>query len=125
MVEASKFQGTEGTFITSEEAAKRTKKFHEKKKEAGSKPQSYVEAQFFGKKNIMKLLDKFGDECAGLRIYYTCDPGKKDMEDGLLIVPVNAEGKDLTSSRLGLKDMPADREEVLADGPICPRNCNP
>lgn len=116
------FTGEEGKFISAKEASSHTNRFHQKKQKEGKKSKSYTEAQFFGKKNLEKLLSKEG--CVGLRFYFGVSD-KDEFEDGLIIVAVNADGKDITSARIGLKDLPVDDGEALAGGPTCPHDCNP
>jgi hypothetical protein len=117
-----KFTGEEGKFIPAADAKQYTARFHKKREKEGKQPSSYTEAQFFGKKQLQKLLDK--DGCVGLRFYFGAS-GQDAFDDELVIVAVNADGVDLTSARIGLKDMPAADEDVLAGGPTCPHNCNP
>ncbi len=117
-----KYTGEEGNFITASVANEHTNRFHEKKKKEGRDRQTYTEAQFFGKKQLQKLLEKEG--CVGLRFYFGATKEDK-FDDGLVIVAVNEDGKDLTSTRIGLKDMPVGDEDALAEGPICPHDCNP
>jgi hypothetical protein len=117
-----KFTGEEGTFISTTVAKEHTKRFHDKKKKEGKESQTYTEAQFFGKKQLQKLLGKEG--CVGLRFYFSASQ-KDQFDDGLVIVAVDEDGKDLTSTRIGLKDMPVADEDALVDGPICPHDCNP
>lgn len=117
-----KFTGEEGKFISSAEASKLTSHFHEKKKKEGKPLKSYVEAQFFGNKQLKKLMDKEG--CVGLRFYLGASDDK-EFDDQIVIVAVDADGKDLTEGRIGLKDMPTDDGDALAGGPVCPHTCNP
>lgn len=114
--------GQEGDFITSAEAARFTGRFHQKKKSEGHEHGSYVEAQFYGKDQLQKLLEK--DGCVGLRFYRGISE-EKELNDHIIVVAVNAEGKDLTRTRVGLKDMPPVDNDALAGGPCCPHNCNP
>lgn len=118
----SKFTGEEGQFISSTDAAKLTSHFHTKKKKEGKPPKSYVEAQFFGNKQLKKLMDKEG--CVGLRFYFGASD-VTDLDDQIVVVAVDADGKDLTQGRIGLKDMPTDEGDALAGGPVCPHTCNP
>jgi hypothetical protein len=117
-----KLTGEEGQFISSAEAARFTGRYHAKKKSEGQQPGTYVEAQFYGKKQLQKLMDKEG--CVGLR-FYLGHSEDKELNDHIVVVAVNAEGKDLTRTRVGLKDMPAGDDDALAGGPCCPHNCNP
>ena len=122
-MDPNKFTGQEGKFISSESAARLTGRFHEKKKKEGEKPGSYVEAQFYGNKQLQKLMEKEG--CVGLRFYRGVSEDQ-ELNDQIVVVAVNADGKDLTHTRIGLKDMPGGEEDdALADGPRCPHDCNP
>lgn len=117
-----KFTGEEGNFISATDATPHLLRFHERKVKAGNKPKTYTEAQFFGKNKLEKLMAKEG--CVGLRFYF-CVNEDDSFEDGLTIVAVDANGKDLTSTRMGLKDMPENDGDALAGGPVCPHTCNP
>lgn len=117
-----KFTGEEGRLISSAEASRLTGRFHEKQKKAGKQAGGYVEAQFYGNRQLRKLMDK--DGCVGLRFYFGASEGGEPAEQ-IVVVAVNAEGRDLTSTRIGLKDMPNGEGDALADGPCCPHNCNP
>ncbi len=114
--------GEEGTFISSAKAAEFTGRFHDQKKKEGLEPGSYVEAQFYGNKQLQKLMNK--DGCVGLR-FYRGTSEDKELNEQIVVVAVNAEGKDLTRTRVGLKDMPVDDDDALAGGPCCPHECNP
>lgn len=118
----AKFTGDEGNLISSSVAAEYTKRFREKKEKEGKKPKSFSEAQFFGNEKLKKLMEKEG--CVGLRIYFGVSKDK-EFDDQVVLVAVDADGKDLTSTRIGLKDMPAGNDDALAGGPVCPHVCNP
>lgn len=113
--------GEEGDFISSAQAAEFTARFNDKKRKEGLKPGTYVEAQFYGKQKLLKLMKK--DGCVGLRFYFGVSENQ-ELADQVVVVAVNAEGRDLIRTRIGLKDMPAE-EDALAGGPCCPHNCNP
>ncbi|TDB67839.1 hypothetical protein [Arundinibacter roseus] len=117
-----KFTGEEGKLISAKEATTIINRFHEKKKKEGSKPKTYTEAQFFGNKQLAKLMQKEG--CVGLRFYFGVSEDT-EFSDHIVVVAVNEDGKDLTSTRIGLKDMPEDRGDALTGGPVCPHSCNP
>ena len=122
-MDITKLTGQEGKFISSTKAAGFTSRFHEKMKRDGHQHGSYVEAQFYGKKQLQKLMEKEG--CVGLRFYRGLSEDK-ELNDQIVVVAVDANGKDLTRTRIGLKDMPVgDDDDALADGPCCPHNCNP
>lgn len=117
-----KFTGQEGKFISSDEATTLTRRFHEKKKSQGLKTQSYTEAQFFGNDQLKKLMSR--EDCVGLRFYFGVTEAR-EINDELVIVAVDAAGRDLTDARIGLKDMPDGRGAALTGGPCCPSDCNP
>jgi hypothetical protein len=119
---AKKFTGEEGTLISSSKAATFTKSFREKKEKEHKKPNTYTEAQFFGNSKLKKLMKKEG--CVGLRFYFGAFTAT-EFEDQLVVVAVDADGKDLTSTRIGLKDMPLGDDDALVGGPVCPHECNP
>lgn len=122
-MDAKKFTGQEGKFISSEKAAGLTKRFRDGKEKEGEKPGTYVEAQFYGNKQLERLMKKEG--CVGLRFYRAVSEDQ-DLNDQIVVVAVNADGKDLTRTRIGLKDMPGgDDDDALAEGPKCPHDCNP
>lgn len=121
-METTKFTGEEGTFISSSQASQYISRFHERKKREGSEVGTYVEAQFFGKNQLQKLMKK--DDCVGLRIYFGVSESK-ELTDQVVVVAVDANGKDLTRTRIGLKDMPTGDDDALAGGPCCPHACNP
>lgn len=114
------FSGKEGKFISSDEASKLTHRFHDKKNSTGHKIKSYTEAQFFGNEQLKKLMSR--EDCVGLRFYFGMTD-KKEINDELVIVAVNAEGRDLTRTRIGFKDMPDGDGDALTGGPCCPSNC--
>lgn len=108
---------------------------------------NFVEAEFFGLETFKTLLDECGGKPVGFRVYYGMrhedhskeNPLECSKEMGgkptprLIIVPVDANGKDLTGlnsargmkldSNAGMKDMPAAEGKAMANGPTCPRFC--
>ena len=119
---AKKFTGEEGKFVSAAAASELTERYQKKRKDAREKPGTFTEAQFFGNKQLQKLMQK--DGCVGLRFYFA-KTKDKEISDQLVVVAVDASGRDLTSQRLGLKDMPARDDDALTDGPCCPHDCNP
>ncbi len=117
-----KFSGKEGRFISLQEATKLTHRFHEKKKSHGLEAQTYTEAQFFGNEQLKRLMAR--EDCVGLRFFFGVTEDK-EINDQLVIVAVDAQGKDLTKTRIGLKDMPDGDGDALTGGPCCPTNCTP
>jgi hypothetical protein len=122
MKNTTQFDGNEGQLLPSAETAKLTAAYREAQERGGHAPGSYTEAQFFGRNTINKLMERFGDECVGLRFYFALGEGGQQ----LVAAAVNAEGRDLTTVRLGgLKDMPDGGDDTMANGPRCPSVCNP
>ncbi|GHB59974.1 hypothetical protein [Persicitalea jodogahamensis] len=117
-----KFTGEEGKFVTATDASKLTERFQSTQREDKKKPGTFTEAQFFGNKQLQKLMQK--DGCVGLRFYFA-KTDAKEISEQLVVVAVDADGRDITSSRIGLKDMPAGEDDALTDGPCCPHHCTP
>ncbi|WP_373515998.1 hypothetical protein [Persicitalea sp.] len=117
-----KFTGEEGKFVSATSASKLTERYQNTQKENKQKSGTFTEAQFFGNKQLEKLMKKEG--CVGLRFYFAKTEAK-EICDQLVVVAVDANGKDLTSARIGLKDMPAGGDDALTDGPCCPSHCTP
>ncbi len=133
------FDGNEGEIILSS-AAEALKKGHQSRKKElmASLTENYIEAEFFGIKKFNQLMEQYKDTCVGFRVYYGSQwedhsksktqitaEGKGKKTSRLVIVPVDAYGRDLTSNNvMGLKDM-AGGGAALANGPMCPRHCAP
>ncbi|QRR01949.1 hypothetical protein [Dyadobacter sandarakinus] len=132
------YRGTEGELIPVREARHLTRRYQRRKEEYLRAGDNYVEAEFFGLETFRRLLDECGGEPVGFRVYYSITEEDHEgdepvfTEDGtgrptprLVIVPVDAEGVELTGrmSIGGLKDMPDGGGNVMAKGPICPRHC--
>jgi hypothetical protein len=115
-----KFTGDEGKFVSAVTASKLTERYQKNQEENKKKPGTFTEAQFFGGNQLQKLLQK--DGCVGLRFYFA-KTEDREISDQLVVVAVDADGKDLTSTRIGLKDMPGG--DALTGGPCCPHHCNP
>lgn len=120
-MDSYQFTGDEGRFVSAAAASKLTERYQNTQKESKKKAGTFTEAQFFGSKQLQKLMKK--DGCVGLRFYFA-KTEDKEISDQLVVVAVDANGKDLTSSRMGMKDMPAD-DDSLTDGPCCPHHCTP
>lgn len=121
-MDSYKFTGDEGKFVSTAAASKLTERYQNTQKESKKKPGTFTEAQFFGSKQLQKLMKK--DGCVGLRFYFA-KTDDVEVSDQLVVVAVDANGKDLTSSRIGLKDMPPDDDDALTNGPCCPSHCTP
>ena len=117
-----KFTGDEGKFVSATTASKLTERYQKTQQESKKKTGTFTEAQFFGNKQLQKLMAKEG--CVGLRFYFA-KTEEKEVSDQLVVVAVDANGKDLTISRMGLKDMPPGDDDALTGGPCCPHHCTP
>ncbi len=111
---STKFDGTEGEFITAAAASRLQKKYIASRAEAGDKEP--VRAQFFGRKMIEQMLEN--PKAMGIRVYL----GEDSDGPSLVLVPTDAEGKNLVMDTTGLKDMP-DAPDHGANGPRCPMYC--
>lgn len=128
----AKFTGNEGRLISSIEARDLTRPHHAKEKDIKARGENYIQAEFFGLNTFKKLIEPLGDNCVGFRVYYGAQDedhegaevvfGKGKHTARLVIVPVGADGNDLTKG-IGHKDMPAG-DDAMAGGPTCPKNCN-
>ena len=121
-MDSYKFTGDEGKFVSAVVASKLTERYQNNQEENKKKPGTFTEAQFFGSRQLQKLMKK--DGCVGLRFYFA-KTEDKEVSDQLVVVAVDVDGKDLTSSRIGLKDMPAPDDDALTGGPCCPSHCTP
>lgn len=127
----AKFTGNEGRLISSSEAKKFTDPHHALEKNIKARGENFIQAEFFGINTFNQLIEPFKKTCVGFRVYYGArsedhegdEPviGEGKHTSRLIIVPVGADGKDL-SSGIGLKDMPAQNDAMI-DGPLCPRQC--
>jgi hypothetical protein len=129
------FTGNEGRLISAAEIKDLTAPHHAKENEITAKGDNYIKAEFFGIHTFNRLIGLHGDNCVGFRVYYgnqieehvegeekpVIGSKKGKPTSRLVIVPVNKEGKDITTG-LGLKDMPAS-EDGMAGGPLCPHKC--
>ncbi len=109
------FDGSEGEFITASQAAKQQERYLVKERERGNNDP--VRAQFFGKEILSKMLETKG--AVGIRIYHALG---EDGEPNLVLVPTDANGKNLVQDTSGLKDMP-DGADHGSNGPTCPKHC--
>jgi hypothetical protein len=129
------FDGTEGEIILAADANK-IKQVHQRNRKTIEKgnTDNYIESEFFGLKTFNKLIAAYKDECVGFRVYYgntwenhkdgkveVSEEGKGKKTSRLVIVPVDAYGKDLRPP-MGLKDPSGG---AVANGPVCPSHCAP
>jgi hypothetical protein len=134
----TRFTGKEGELVSAEKAKTLTVPHQRKEKECRDRGENYVRAEFFGIHTFNDMIRIHGDNCVGFRAYYGLSD-EDDMDEAaglagkapnkrptprLILVPVDAYGKDLTSTAHlgGLKDMPA-QGEVMTGGPLCPNQC--
>ncbi|WP_026628496.1 hypothetical protein [Dyadobacter alkalitolerans] len=133
-----KFTGKEGQLISAEQALKITEPFQKREQEITLRGENYVKAEFFGIHKFNELMSIHGETCVGFRVYYgiteeeghvigeksALSRGMKRPTARLVLIPVDADGNDLTkTARLGgMKDMPA-RKEAMTGGPLCPHQC--
>lgn len=142
-----KYDGTEGQLIPARDAKVLTTRHQNFREQIVKDGRNYVEAEFFGLETFKKLLDQCEGEPVGFRVYYglrdedhngekpiVSADGKGKATSRLFIVPVDADGtdlsgivhvgsfKDLPAQGGGHKDMPS-QGQVMVGGPICPRLC--
>lgn len=132
-----KYTGTEGKLISAREAKLLTSNHQGVKEQILKDGKNYVEAEFFGLETFQRLIKGCGGDAVGFRVYYgtreenhdgdtpvVTTGGKGKTTPRLIIVPVDANGTDLSGLVHvgGHKDMPSDGQ-VMVDGPICPRLC--
>lgn len=128
----TKFSGNEGRLISSLEVKELTRPHHALEKNIKARGENFIQAEFFGLNTFKKLIDPLGKNCVGFRVYYGAQNEDHEGEEiiigtgkhtsRLIIVPVDASGKDILKGG-GLKDMPAG-DDAMAGGPTCPSQCN-
>ena len=132
-----KYDGTEGKLISARDAKLLTSSHQNVREQIVKDGRNYVEAEFFGLETFNRLLKECGGDPVGFRVYYgqreenhdgerpvVTSDGKGKTTPRLIIVPVDANGTDLSGIVHvgGHKDMPA-QGQAMVDGPICPRLC--
>lgn len=127
-----KFSGNEGRLISSLQVKELTSPHHALEKNIKARGENFIQAEFFGLNTFKKLIDPLGKDCVGFRVYYGAQDEDHDGEEivmgkgkhtsRLIIVPVDANGRDI-SRGASLKDMPAS-DDAMAGGPTCPSHCN-
>ncbi|MCC9135453.1 hypothetical protein ACFSKU_13925 [Pontibacter silvestris] len=99
-----KYDGTEGAPIELAQAAKWTKNFREKIKDAEESEK--IKAHFFGRDILKKILEQ--EDCMGIRMYYAKDDAGQKQ---LILVGATAEGEDMVNG-------------IVADmSKVCPPDC--
>ncbi|RRA97640.1 hypothetical protein [Larkinella rosea] len=119
-----------GRFISNEEANQFKGAYENRKKQQLIPEQDTVRSEFFGSTNLQQILDQPG--CIGIRIYHAKRRekvnGTEHLVPRVVLVGVDKNGKEILQltvpTETGMKDMPAGKEGQLADGPICPPECN-
>jgi hypothetical protein len=119
-----------GRFISEKEANEFTGAYHKRKKEQKIPVADTIQAEFFGSDNLQRILAQPG--CVGIRVYHAKRREKVNGNEHLLprviLVGVDINGaeiQELTDPvETGMKDMAISRSGRLADGPLCPPECN-
>ncbi|GAB3917035.1 hypothetical protein [Larkinella terrae] len=119
-----------GRFISNEEANQFKGAYEDRKKKQLIPEQDTVRSEFFGSNNLQKILDQPG--CVGIRVYHAKRRekvnGTEHLVPRVVLVGVDKNGDEILTLtepvEAGMKDMPAGRDGQLADGPLCPPECN-
>lgn len=117
-----------GTRISLSKAEKWIKKYQQKHPRPGSDPTVKEEptyATFFGRKFITEFMERWGDECVGLRVYQAIDDTDPATPHHrrVVLIAVDKDGNDLLDKPRDEKEGSAD--DVAADDGIqCPTACS-
>ncbi|RRB15038.1 hypothetical protein [Larkinella knui] len=119
-----------GRFISKEEADLFKGAYQQRKKEQKIPQEDTVRSEFFGSDNLQQILNQPG--CVGIRVYHAKRReevnGNEHLVPRVVLVGIDKNGKEILElsvpAEAGMKDMPAGREGQLADGPLCPPQCN-
>ncbi|RCR68177.1 hypothetical protein [Larkinella punicea] len=120
-----------GRFISKDEADQFKGAYQERKKQQQIPQEDTVRSEFFGSDNLHQILDQPG--CIGIRVYHAkrreSVNGNEHLVPRVVLVGIDKNGREILELtdpvEAGMKDMPSGREGQLADGPICPPECNP
>ncbi|MGM9510329.1 hypothetical protein ACS5NO_21525 [Larkinella sp. GY13] len=120
-----------GRFISKDEADQFKGAYQERKKQQQIPQADTVRSEFFGSDNLRQILDQPG--CIGIRVYHAkrreTVNGNEHLVPRVVLVGIDKSGREILEltvpAEAGMKDMPSGREGQLADGPICPPECNP
>ncbi|MFC5411146.1 hypothetical protein ACFPMF_17625 [Larkinella bovis] len=120
-----------GRFISQQEADQFKGAYQERKKAQLIPEEDTIRSEFFGSDNLQEILKQPG--CVGIRVYHAKRRekvnGKEHLVPRVVLVGVDKSGKEILElsvpAETGMKDMPAGRDGQLADGPLCPPECNP
>ncbi|GAB3315928.1 hypothetical protein GCM10027299_05540 [Larkinella ripae] len=119
-----------GRFISEQEASEFKGAYQQRKKEQQIPDADTIRSEFFGSDNLQQILNQPG--CVGIRVYHAKRRekvnGKEQLLPRVVLVGVDENGKEILElsvpAEAGMKDMPAGRDGQLADGPLCPPECN-
>ncbi|MGA0559213.1 hypothetical protein ACO2Q8_21320 [Larkinella sp. VNQ87] len=119
-----------GRFISEEEANEFKGAYQKRKKEQQIPDEDTVRSEFFGSDNLQQILNEPG--CIGIRVYHAkrreTINGREHLVPRVVLVGIDKTGKEILQltvpTEAGMKDMPGGKEGQLADGPICPPECN-
>ncbi len=109
-----KFKGTEGQFVSTA-AATRLQENYLKGKRCEN-IQEPIRGEFFGIDQLKKLLSK--KTTKGIRVYHAED---EDGNPRVILVAVDEDAKKIVKDKNGIKD--GGDDDYLADGPLCPQQC--
>ncbi len=120
-----------GRFISKDEADQFKGAYQERKKQQQIPQADTVRSEFFGSDNLQQILAQPG--CIGIRVYHAkrreTVNGNEHLVPRVVLVGIDKSGREILElaepAEAGMKDMPSGREGQLADGPICPPECNP
>lgn len=127
----SKITSGAGRFISEEEANQFKGAYQQRKKEQLIPEEDTVRSEFFGSDNLQQILDQ--PDCVGIRVYHAkrregINGNEPHLLPRVVLVGVDKNGKEILQLtepvEAGMKDMPAVRNAQLADGPLCPPECN-
>lgn len=119
-----------GRFISQQEADEFKGAYQQRKKQQQIPEEDTIRSEFFGSENLQKILDQPG--CVGIRIYHAKRREKVNGNEHLLprvvLVGIDKNGDEILElaapAETGMKDMPGAGSGQLADGPLCPPECN-
>ncbi len=118
---AKEFNEADGEFIPTSAGKEQIKARFAVLNKRVKSPREFIHSQFFGKKRLLELLDKAGDDCAGLKFNFAQD-GDTDLDISLVIEAVDKYGIVIGGNPLAKA---AVVTYSLANGPRCPKTCIP
>ncbi|GAB3262961.1 hypothetical protein GCM10027347_29140 [Larkinella harenae] len=119
-----------GRFISKDEANDFKGAYQKRKKEQQIPESDTVRSEFFGSDNLQRILSQPG--CVGIRVYHAKRRekvnGTEHLVPRVVLVGVDENGEEILElavpAEIGMKDMAAGQDGQLADGPLCPPECN-